>query len=410
MMTSTVDDRTEAVVPLPAAARLSAADIARVGFVGLRGRPLRAALSALGIAIGIAAMVTVLGIGTASRQQLLNQIQALGTNMLSVHPGQTVFGDAAQLPPEAAGMVGRIPGVQSVSAVGQITGVTVRRTDQIQAAETGGIAVDATRLDLPATLGASVGSGVFLNDATQNYPVTVLGSVAAARLGIDQTGRQVYVSGHWFTVIGVLKPLPLNPEVDRAALVGWPVATQALGFDGHPTTVYERSTDATVQQVWQLLAATVDPAHPEQVQVSRPSDALTAQLAAKSTFNGLFLGLGAVALLVGGVGVANTMVISVLERRQEIGLRRALGAGRGQIRVQFLIESVLLSMAGGITGALLGIAITLSYAASRAWPMGLPGAALTGGVAAAVLTGALAGLYPARRASALTPTEALTAG
>jgi putative ABC transport system permease protein len=412
-MKSTLDgiaEVAEPVLPLPAAARLTTADILRVGVVGLRGRPLRAALSALGIAIGIAAMVTVLGIGAASRQQLIDEIRTLGTNMLTARTGQTLFGDSAQLPVEAPAMVGRIPGVQSVSAVGQVAGGTVRRTDKVPATDTGGLAVEAARLDLPATLGATVRAGTFLNGATHTYRTTVLGAVAASRLGIGQPGRQVYMAGNWFTVIGILNPLPLNPEIDRAALIGWPVAQQTLGFNGHPTAVYVRSTESRVESVWRVLAGTVDPAHPEQVQVSRPSDALTAQLAAKSTFNGLFLGLGAVGLLVGGVGIANTMVISVLERRQEIGLRRAIGAGRGQIRLQFLTESVVLSLLGGVTGVLLGLSITLAYAAGRGWPAVLPGQALAGGVAAAVLTGALAGLYPARRASALTPTQALATG
>ncbi|MFF4417410.1 ABC transporter permease [Streptosporangium sp. NPDC001559] len=397
-------------IPLPPSARLSAAVVFRVSLVGLRGRPLRAALSALGIAIGVAAMVAVLGIGAASRQQLLDQIRMLGTNMLTVHPGQSLFGENARLPVESVGMVARVPSVRSVTAVGAVENGTVRRTDKIPAADTGGIAVAATKLNLLTTLGGSVRSGVFLNSATEMYPATVLGSVAAGRLGVGQPGDQVYLAGHWFTVIGILNSLPLNPEIDRSALVGWPVAEGLLRFDGHPTTLYERSDEEAVTAVREVLASAVNPRNPEEVQVSRPSDALTAQLAAASTFNSLFLGLGAVALLVGGVGVANTMVISVLERRQEIGLRRALGAHRGQIRLQFLAESVVLSLLGGLSGVLLGVLVTLGYAASRGWPLVLPVQALAGGVVASMLIGAVAGLYPARRAARLTPTQALATG
>ncbi|MER7211811.1 ABC transporter permease [Streptosporangium sp. NPDC000239] len=397
-------------VPLPPSARLSAAVVLRVSLVGLRGRPLRAALSALGIAIGVAAMVAVLGVGAASRQQLLDQIRTLGTDMLTVHPGQSLFGENARLPVESVGMVARVPSVRSVTAVGAVENGTVRRTDKIPEADTGGIAVAATRLNLLTTLGGSVRSGVFLNSATEMYPATVLGSVAAGRLGVGQPGAQVYLAGHWFTVIGVLDSLPLNPEIDRSALVGWPVAEGLLGFDGHPTTLYERSDEEAVTAVREVLASAVNPRDPEEVQVSRPSDALTAQLAAASTFNSLFLGLGAVALLVGGVGVANTMVISVLERRQEIGLRRALGANRGQIRLQFLAESVVLSLLGGLSGVLLGVLVTLGYAASRGWPLVLPVQALAGGVVASTLIGAVAGLYPARGAARLTPTQALATG
>jgi putative ABC transport system permease protein len=394
--------------PLPAPARTRSGDLAKAGLSGLRARPLRAALSALGIAIGIAAMVAVLGISAVSRAGLLDQIHRLGTNLLTAAPGQTLFGQNAELPDSSIAMAGRIPGVTSVSAVGTVPHATVRRTDKIDSQETGGISVAAARLDLLRTLSGSVRSGAYLDAATARYPAVVLGAVAANRLGIDRAGRGVYIAGRWFTVIGVLDSLPLAPEIDRSALVGWDYATTRMGFDGHPTTVYERSTDSTVSAVADVLAATIDPQHPDQVQVSRPSDALTAQLAAKSAFNALFLGLGAVALLVGGVGVANIMVISVLERRQEIGLRRALGATRRQIRLQFLTESVTLSVLGGLAGVIIGLTTSLVYAAYRGWPLVLPAQALTGGVLAAVIVGAAAGLYPARRAARLTPTQALT--
>jgi len=234
----------------------------------------------------------------------------------------------------------------------------------------------------------------------------VLGSVAARRLG---TGPAVYLGGRWFTVTGVLAPVPLAPELDSAALVGWPAATTYLDFDGHPTTVYTRSDDAQVTAVRDVLAATANPENPDEVKVSRPSDALRARQATNKTFTQLLLGLGAVALLVGGIGVANTMVISVLERRAEIGLRRSLGATRGQIRVQFVAESLLLSLAGGAGGVLIGFAVTALYATTQTWPTVVPVWVLLGGVAATVVIGALAGLYPAIRAARLAPTEALAA-
>jgi len=398
------------VTPLPPPTRLHGRDVAAVGLTGLRGRPMRAALSALGIAIGIAAMVAVLGISTASRAGLMNEISKLGTNLLTVTPGQSLFGEDAKLPAEAPGMISRIPGVISVSAVGQISGASVRRTDKIDVNQTNGIAVQATQLDLLENLGGTMRSGAWLNAATSRYQTVVLGAVAAERLGVEESGEHVYIAGRWFTVLGVMNPLVLAPEIDRSALVGWTAAEELLGFDGHPTTIYERSTDESVADVRAVLAATANPENPEQVTISRPSDALTAQLAAASAFNSLFLGLGAVALLVGGVGIANIMVISVLERRQEIGLRRALGATRGHIRLQFLTESVLLSMLGGVVGVVLGLAVTVGYALYREWPAVLPVQALAGGVLAAVAVGAVAGLYPARRAARLAPTQALSTG
>jgi len=389
-------------------ARLSPMDVLRVGASGLRSRPLRVFLSALGIAIGIAAMLSVVGISTSSRAELDRTLDRLGTNLLTVGPGQTFFGEESHLPEEAIGMIDRITPVESVSATGNVD-AKVYRNDKIPAAESGGIGVRAARTDLPGTVGATLASGTWLNDRTAEYPAVVLGSAAADRLGVAQAGPsvQVWLGDRWFTVVGVLDPVPLAEELDTAALIGWPVATSDLDFDGYATTVYTRTTESSVEAVQAVLAATANPENPNEVEVSRPSDALAAKQATDDALNGLLLGLGAVALLVGGVGVANTMVISVLERRAEIGLRRSLGATRGQIRLQFLAESLLLSALGGLAGVLVGIAVTSTYSWTQEWPTVVPAWATGGGLFATLLIGAVAGLYPAVRASRLPPTEAL---
>jgi len=381
-------------------------DLLSLAVGGLRARRLRSTLSAAGIAIGIAAMVAVLGISASSRTNLLAELDALGTNLLTVQPGQTLLGDAAKLPDAAPGMIGRIGPVQSTAATTQVS-TTVRRTDHIPEAETGGIAVRAAQPQLASTLRATMTAGRFLDAATERYPAVVLGSVAAGRLGIDQVGGRVWISGHWFTVVGILHSVPLAPEIDRSALIGFPVAESLLGADGSPGTVYLPTAPASVDAVRSVLAPTTNPQHPEEVRVSRPSDALAARSAAGAAFTGLLLGLGAVALIVGGVGVANVMVVSVLERRPEIGLRRALGATRGDMGRQFLTESLLLSGAGGAGGVALGAAITAAYAAGRSWGVAVPLPALGGAMAAALAIGAVAGLYPALRAARLAPTDAL---
>lgn len=396
---------------LPTPARMWPRDVLRVGAVGLRTRPMRAFLSSLGIAIGIAAMVSVVGISSSSQAELDRQLDALGTNLLTVTPGQTFGGDEATLPDAAESMVARIGPVDSVSAVGEVKGANVYRTDKIPEAETSGITVLAARTSLRSAIGIELSSGTWLNAATSRYPAVVLGAKTADRLGISHAGADtvVLVGGEWFTVVGILERAPLAPELDTAALIGWPVAEALLGFDGHPTTVYTRSDPAKVEQVQSVLGATANPEQPNEVEVSRPSDALAAQKAAGQAFTGLLLGLGAVALLVGGVGVANTMVISVLDRRAEIGLRRSLGATRGQVRLQFLAESLLLSTLGGVGGAVLGALVTAGYAMYQDWPTVIPGWAVGGGVLATLGIGTLAGLYPAIRASRLSPTEALAA-
>jgi putative ABC transport system permease protein len=385
---------------------MSLGDVLRVAGVGLRARPLRAFLSALGIAIGIAAMTAVVGISSSSRADLDRALAALGTNLLTVSPGNTMFGDNATLPDESVRMISRIGPVRRVSATGTVPDTSVYRTDRIPAAQTGGLSVQAAQLSLLDTVSARIVSGTWLNAATARYPAVVLGAAAARRLG---SVPAVWLGGRWFTVVGVLAPAPLAPELDSSVLVGWPAATTYLGFDGHPTTVYTRSLDSQVEAVRAVLAATANPENPNEVKVSRPSDALAAQRATDRTFTGLLLGLGAVALLVGGIGVANTMVISVLERRAEIGLRRSLGATRGQIRTQFVTESLSLSLLGGVGGVLGGLAVTALYAMTRTWPTVVPAWALIGGVGATVLIGAVAGLYPAIRAARLAPTDALAA-
>lgn len=383
-------------------------DLARIGAAGLRARRLRTSLTALGIAIGIAAMMAVLGISESSRADLLATLDRLGTNLLAVSPGRTLFGDDATLPEDAAGMVARIGPVEAVAGVEALP-VSVRRTDLVDPAETGGIGVYAADLSLIETIGGELASGRALDEATARYPAVVLGATAASRLGVDVAdGRTlVWLGEQWFAVVGILEPLPLSPEIDRGAIIGEPIAAALFDATGSASTLYVRAADESLADVRLVLPATVNPQNPEEVQVSRPSEAIEAEAAAASTFTALFLGLGAVALLVGGLGIANVMLMAVLERRSEIGLRRALGATRGHIAGQFLTEALLLAGTGGALGVTLGSAVTIAYARSQDWLVALPVAGLAGGLALAVLIGAAAGLYPALRAARVAPTDAL---
>ena len=394
---------------MPARTRLRPADMARVASAGLRTRRLRAALSALGIAIGVAAIVAVLGLSSSSQAGLLAEIDKLGTNLLTVTNGQTVFGQTAELPAAAPGMIRRIGPVTQVADTGAIDSAHAYRSPLIPAINTNALSVQAASAGLPRAVGTSLAHGRYLNAATATQPVAVLGATAAARLGIDRVwpGERIWLGGQWFYVTGILRPAVLAPEIDTSVLVGFPAAHKYLGFDGHPSTIYVRAATDQVTAVQQVLAATANPESLSNVEVSRPSAALVARAAAKSALNGLFLGLGAVALLVGGVGVANIMVISVLERRSEIGLRRALGATQGQIRTQFLSEAIMLAVLGGAAGVAAGAAATAIYATTRHWAIVIPAAAWAGGIAAALVIGAVAGLLPALRAARMSPTEAL---
>ncbi|MFD3659937.1 ABC transporter permease [Streptomyces sp. NPDC058659] len=391
------------------AARLGPRDVLHVGSAGLRSRPVRVVLSALGIAIGIATMIAVVGISASSKEQLMRRLHTLGTNMLVAKPGKDMFGgEEIRLPKDAVGMVRRIHGVEDVGATGELPH-SVRRSEKVPKGDTGGIAVKAATEGMLDVLRGSMAAGTWLNSANSRYPSVVLGHVAAERLGITEPGRQVWIDDRYFTVVGILDPLPLSPEIERSALLGWEGARKVLGFDGHPTAVYERSTDASVRTVQKLLAPTIDPRNPHHVAVGDPSSALQAKAATEGAFSSLLLGLGGIALLVGGVGVANTMIISVLERRHEIGLRRSLGATRGQIRIQFVTESLMLSGLGGLAGAALGGAATGVYASTGGLPWVVPPWAVGGGMGATLVIGTVAGLYPAVRASRLSPTLALQA-
>lgn len=391
--------------------RLSPGDILRLGFLGIRVRRARAALSALGISIGIVTLVLVTGIPASSQRALNEQLAALGPNMLRVQP-QPKQDPPVLLPPQAARMAARIGPVLRTSAVAN-THAIVRRSDRTDLNDAVGLTVLAGQNDLLAAVHASVASGRFLSAPTDRLPTAVLGHQAATRLGItslppgDQA-PQILINHTWFTIIGILNPVSLAEDLDRSVIVGWQAAEYRLGFNGNPTVLYVRAREDAIEDVAKVLPATVYPQLPGMIEVSRPSDALAAKRATDGAFSALFLGLAGVALLVGGVGVANTMYISVLERRSEIGLRRALGASRGQIRGQFMTESVVLSASGGLTGSAVGVTAVFGYAVYHGYPPAIPPFVLVMGIGGAIAIGGIAGLYPSMRAAGMAPTVALS--
>lgn len=391
--------------------RLLWRDTIGLGYRGIMTRRGRSVLTAAGIAIGIAAIVAVLGISASGRADLLAVLDDLGTNLLRVTQGQGILGQSDGFPDGAAEMAGRIGPVDRYSAT-TLVDTSVRRSELIPELQTSGIGVFTAKHNLLEVLGGTMREGRFLDAAADRLPVTVLGDVAAQRLGIRSLDPQprVYLGETWFTVVGIVEPLPLHPDLERAAFIGSTVADDLFDAPEGPSAIYLRVNPDVVDDVVDVLPASVNPESPDQVEITRPSDALAARKAAEEALTGLLVALGAVALLVGGVAIANIMVMSVLERRMEIGVRRALGATRGHIRAQFLIESTLLAAAGGVVGVLLGAGITVAFAISRDLTLAVPVAGLFGSIGAALAVGAVAGLYPAIRAARIEPAEAVRTG
>lgn len=388
--------------------RIGARDFIALGAVGLRARPARAALSAIGIAVGVAALVSVFGVSDTSRAHLLAEIDRLGTDVLEIEPGQRINGERSVLPDEAPAMLRRLDRVHAVAAVSGLD-ATVRRTDLVGEHITGGITVLAAEPSLLAASRTTLRAGRFIDHELARLPVVVLGDAAARRLGIDALtpSSMVWLGEQWFTVIGILDANPIASDIDRSAIIGTAVARQSFYNDVTPTTIYVRTTPDEIEHVRALAAAAANPTSPSEIVVLRPTDALIARAAAKSTLNTLLLVLGAVTVVVGGIGIANIMIIAVLERRSEIGLRRVVGATAGHITAQFLLEACSLGLAGGTLGAVAGTAMTAAYGFARGGLPSLGVVPVLGGVVVATTVAGFAGIYPALRASRMTPAEAL---
>ena len=388
--------------------RLRISDALALSLTGLRYHLGRTVLTALGIAFGIAAIVAVLGISASGRAALLAQLDQLGTNLIRITPSTGVFGNADGLPPESVAMLARVGPVERVTSTALLD-VDVLVNDLVSPLETGGLSVLAVPPNLPGALNTPMLAGRFLDEASATVPVAVVGRLAAERLGIDDLSgsRRVYIGGEWFEVIGILSEMTLHPDIERAALIGEPVARDHFEEDLKPTALYARVHPRHVDSVLEVIPATVNPENPDRVAVVRPADALVARRQAEEALTTLLVSLGSVALLVGGVAIANVMVMSVLERRMEIGLRRALGATKRHVRLQFMGEAILLSGIGGVLGVGVGATITVAFAISRDLTLSVPMTGLAGSVLVALLVGALAGVYPATRAARIPPAEAV---
>ncbi len=388
--------------------KLRTRDLFFVAVYGVKARKGRAALTSIGIGIGIAAIVAVSGIAASGSADLLSTLESLGTNLVKASPQAGFFGTQEELPEGVIGMVERIGPVEEVTSTTQ-TDLLVRRSNFISEFEGGGISTIVTSSELLNVIGGNLSEGRFIKDGLADLPVTVLGNVTAKRLGITNLSKptKILIDDEWFGVIGIVEELKIHPDLDRSVFIGYGAAKKLFDIDKEPTTIYLRANPTFIEDVVEVIAPSMNPENPDQVEVSRPSDALEAQQAVEASFTNLLLGLGSVALLVGGVAIANVMVMSVLERRMEIGVRRSIGATRREIRYQFLLESILLSGIGGLVGVVLGSLITLAYTNYTNIVFSIPVWQIFGAVLLALLIGAISGVYPAIKASKIQPAEAV---
>ena len=388
--------------------KLRTRDLFFVAVYGVKARKGRAALTSIGIGIGIAAIVAVSGIAASGSADLLSTLESLGTNLVKASPQAGFFGTQEELPEGVIGMVERIGPVEEVTSTTQ-TDLLVRRSNFISEFEGGGISTIVTSSELLNVIGGKLSEGRFITDGLSDLPVTVLGSVTAKRLGITNLSKptKILIDDEWFGVIGIVEELKIHPDLDRSVFIGYGAAKKLFDINEEPTTIYLRANPTFIEDVVEVIAPSMNPENPDQVEVSRPSDALEAQQAVEASFTNLLLGLGSVALLVGGVAIANVMVMSVLERRMEIGVRRSIGATRREIRYQFLLESVVLSGIGGLVGVMLGSLITLAYTNYTNIVFSIPVWQILGAVVLALLIGAISGVYPAIKASKIQPAEAV---
>ena len=388
--------------------KLRTRDLFFVAVYGVKARKGRAALTSIGIGIGIAAIVAVSGIAASGSADLLSTLESLGTNLVKASPQAGFFGTQEELPEGVIGMVERIGPVEEVTSTTQ-TDLLVRRSNFISEFEGGGISTIVTSSELLNVIGGKLSEGRFITDGLSDLPVTVLGSVTAKRLGITNLSKptKILIDDEWFGVIGIVEELKIHPDLDRSVFIGYGAAKKLFDINEEPTTIYLRANPTFIEDVVEVIAPSMNPENPDQVEVSKTTKTLETQQAVEASFTNLLLGLGSVALLVGGVAIANVMVMSVLERRMEIGVRRSIGATRREIRYQFLLESIVLSGIGGLVGVMLGSLITLAYTNYTNIVFSIPVWQILGAVVLALLIGAISGVYPAIKASKIQPAEAV---
>ena len=395
-------------------------DLLSEGMAGLLARPGRAVLTILGTVLGVGALVATVGFARTAGNQIVGRFDELAATSVVVTSGQALPSSIQQealIPADAQSRLLRLNGVTAAGVFGpvDIGAATVRSVPVIDplAHNEFDVTVFAASDGLLDAVRGRLTTGRFFDSghSQRGDNVAVLGPGAARRLGITRVRQQpvVFVGDEPFVVIGILNDVKRQPELLNGIIIPEGTARNIYTYKS-PTTVQIDVDVGAATLIASQAPIALHPNAPDLLQVQKPPELDDLRSRVEGDVDSLFLVLGGVALLVGAIGIANVTLVSVLERVGEIGLRRALGAARHHIAMQFLVESGAMGLVGGIVGASLGVLLVVTLSAQRGWTpvidLWIPLAAPILGA----LLGLLAGAYPAFRASRLEPVEALRAG
>ncbi len=372
---------------------------------GISWRPARSALTALGTVLGTAALVAVLGFTATAHDEVNEKFNALLATSVTLQDAKPAL--AATNPAFPDGFertLGRLRGVTAAGAFWQvqigdahITTGNAAYEQQIIAPNTA--TVDAATPDAFSVLQSSFSAGgpITAFEEAHHEQVAVLGSSVATSLGLPSLSEQpaVFIGGQPFLVVGILRNDQRRPDALLSVMIPQSTAVRTWGYTPDGAQAIVATLPGAAGTVASEIPAVLHPNDPERVLATAPPNATLIRNAVNADLNDLFLILAGISLLIGMVGIGNTTLVSVLERTDEIGLRRSLGAQRRHIAGQFLIESGLLGILGGVIGCAIGVIAIVVVSTLRHWIPALDITVIALAPLAGMATGLIAGLYPA---------------
>jgi putative ABC transport system permease protein len=389
-------------------------DLLGVAWKGLSARKIRTLLIMLGPIVGVAAMVGAVGLTESAKGDLKQKLSTLGTNLIIANAGGSFGQQNPTFPGDAVTRVKAISSVESASATTNLSQVIALPaqggSDFYQAFP---VPVRAADLTLPAVLDVPVINGRWLSAADNKLHAraAVIGAGLAKQYAfLRGENRTIRLNDTNFGVVGVLGPVALDPDLDNAVFVTQWAAKHVFATDGKPNQLYVRSTPKDTQATADAIPTAINLGGPDQVSTKVPSDVLKAASQADKTLQQTALFAGLLALTVGGLGIANVMSISVIQRSSEIGIRRAVGHSRSKIGLQFLLESLFVGILGGILGAAVGVGVVYLVSAFAHWVVVIAYSRIPIWMGLALIVSVVAGLYPSIKAARLEPLETLRLG